>query len=383
MGFLVGIIWAIVLIRRRRRRRQQRDDQSSLKDYTTNFGNPADPSSKLSSIPFLIPFARLQAASSPDGSSDGRTGSMSFKFHKSKVSNASIMDEAIRDAVPQGFLNEKKHDPNYPLPLLEPAPVAQASLRKSIAGWFRGSSGNHPLRLNPMSRWGRSTKGQSTFSGDAAERGMGATDSSVYSVQSPASQDMTTTTSNKISRMTQLDLPQLDEQPRRISPEPLELAPQPLEVEAVELPVPEPVVYNNQDEMQAYYKTVLNGMQQQQNTERMSTASTWTAGTRSTMQGLHASMVPSTPGLSPPAYYLTNSNRQTATDLDFSARYTWRSTTSGVGVGSELKHEVEEEQHELPSSTTNLAAAGQRDSTATAHIGAKLERLETMGDGRK
>lgn len=82
-------------------------------------------------------------------------------------SNSSIMDEAMRGAYgtdanslysAQAYLDDKKHGPNYPPSIAEPAPVKQASIRTSIANWFRRSPGNHPLKLNPMGMFGgRST----------------------------------------------------------------------------------------------------------------------------------------------------------------------------------------------------------------------------------
>lgn len=147
-----------MIIRRRRRRRQRREDMS---DYASTISSHR-PSRFNFNWPSL-PFNRQ----GPDGSQPTRQFTMPFGGGANKRSNSSIMDEAMRAAYGsdaasvhsvQGYLDEKKHDPNYQLPILEPAPVMQAGIRKSIASWFRRSPGNnHPLKLNPMSRWSRST----------------------------------------------------------------------------------------------------------------------------------------------------------------------------------------------------------------------------------
>lgn len=85
-------------------------------------------------------------------------------------SNTSIMDETMRAAygsdtnsmqnVPQGYFEEKWLDPNHPLPMPNATPIQNATIRRSIASWFRRTgSGAHPLKLNPNNthRWSRST----------------------------------------------------------------------------------------------------------------------------------------------------------------------------------------------------------------------------------
>jgi hypothetical protein len=49
---------------------------------------------------------------------------------------------------PQGYLDEKRYDPNQQLPILQPAPVAQPVVSESIASWVRR---HNPLKLNPVS----------------------------------------------------------------------------------------------------------------------------------------------------------------------------------------------------------------------------------------
>lgn len=179
VGFLVGIIWAAILLRRRHRHNKRRDDQSSISDASAaSLGKSGQqrgfnlkwpflrrlPFIK-GSVPTRLPAAQQHAFAMRFGGGGGATG---------KRSNSSIMDEAmgaayygsqseesasINPSSVQGYFHydEKKHDPRFPLPLLAPAPVHQASIRKSIASWFRRASGHHPLKLNPMSRWSQST----------------------------------------------------------------------------------------------------------------------------------------------------------------------------------------------------------------------------------
>ncbi|TQN64750.1 hypothetical protein CSHISOI_10592 [Colletotrichum shisoi] len=60
---------------------------------------------------------------------------------------ASDNDADRNSLAPQGYLDEKRHDPARQLPILEPAPVAQPNVRNSFASWIRR---HHPLKLNPM-----------------------------------------------------------------------------------------------------------------------------------------------------------------------------------------------------------------------------------------
>lgn len=165
LGFLVGIVWAVMIIRRRRQRRQRRDDMSNS-DYASTIHSHR-PSRFQFNLPSL-PFNRADR----DGSQSTRQFSMPFGS-ANKRTDSSVMDEAKRSAYGgdtvsvQGYLDEKKHDPNYPLPILEPAPVTQASIRKSVASWFRRSPGNHPLNLNSMSRWSRPTTATRSAAGAA------------------------------------------------------------------------------------------------------------------------------------------------------------------------------------------------------------------------
>lgn len=160
MGFVVGFLWLAFIFYRGRRRRDH--DTLSHADYASSTGKPRR-------FPFAWPFSRAKHQSEDD------------QRHLNKppggprYSNASIMNEAMRGAygsdtsslhsVPHGYLDEKRQDPSYPLPVLDAAPVQQASLRKSLASWFRRSKSNHPLKLNPNSRWSRSTAQSSSTRG--------------------------------------------------------------------------------------------------------------------------------------------------------------------------------------------------------------------------
>lgn len=66
---------------------------------------------------------------------------------------------------PYGYLNEKRYDPSQQLPILQPAPVTQPTVRWSIASWVRR---HNPLRLNPVG--GRGSMYSTSSSGDAPAR---------------------------------------------------------------------------------------------------------------------------------------------------------------------------------------------------------------------
>lgn len=152
MGVLVGLLWLAFFVYRWRKRHGK--DTLSQREYASTIG-------KSGRFNFKWPFGH----SRNEGESTQRH--MNSSPSGPRRSNTSIMNEAMRAAygsdssslhsVPQGYLDEKRQDPSYPLPVLDPVPIQQASLRKSIASWFRRSTSNHPLRLNPNSRWSKST----------------------------------------------------------------------------------------------------------------------------------------------------------------------------------------------------------------------------------
>lgn len=272
---------------RRRRRRRRNGDQPSISDYASTIGKP----NRFCQWPFGGRSTSSTATSSTPsfGNWDAARRTLSMPFggggNKVKRSDASIMDEAIQAAyggdrettIPKGFLDEKKHDPNYPLPLLEPEPILQASIRQSLVSWFKRSSGHHPLKLSPISRWSRSTRVPSQYS------------ASVYSAD----------------RDSIPPIPPLNIQRVNNNTGPSELP-----------ATPAPVF--TRDDAQAYYKTMYHS-----ESERMSTASTWTDATRSTMR---VSAAPVTAGLSPPTYY---SNRNTLTEISTMAASTRGDSAAG------------------------------------------------------
>lgn len=252
------------------------------------------------------------------------------------------MDEAIRaaygaegDSVPKGFLDEKKHDPNYPLPLLEPEPILQASIRQSIVNWFKRSSGHHPLKLNPMSRWSRSTRA-STVNSQVGGSGFPSRTPSMYSssAYSVTAEDMASV-NGSIPPVPPLNIQRQYTGATNTNNTPTELS------------SPEPVF--TRDDAQAYYKTMWAS-----ESERMSTASSWTDATRSTMR---ASAGPATAGLSPPTYY---SNRSTL--------MTGLNTPAGSGTAAR------EELYNL-----YAEAADEEGSGAAQGNGLGLQRFDTMG----
>ncbi|KAF9878447.1 hypothetical protein CkaCkLH20_03939 [Colletotrichum karsti] len=105
---------------------------------------------------------------SPDGNHWNPTSTFSAPTQPARRAPSSIMAELMGAAyaaengnaghpdrnslTPQGYLDEKRHDPARQLPILEPAPVHQPNVRNSIASWIRR---HHPLKLNPLS--GRSS----------------------------------------------------------------------------------------------------------------------------------------------------------------------------------------------------------------------------------
>lgn len=274
------------------------DYESSLeKPRRFNFGWPSMPMFSRSS-----------------GESNGR---ISAPFGATKRSNSSIMDEAMRAAygtedtsfssTPRGFLDEKRLDPNYPLPLLEPTPIPQASIRKSIVSWFKRSSGHHPLQLNPMSRWSRSTMQSSApLTGGLSRRSSTRSNtnsqyaSSTYSV---GVNDMMFTMAGvreTIPPVPKLDLQRAYTGTSTVSTLPQTIPPDyPTPAQAAVVASPEPAF--SRDQAQAYFNS---------HWATMSRVSSVTAGTRTTMGGESAGM--RTPGLSPPSYYL-GSNRGTST----------------------------------------------------------------------
>ncbi|KUI55045.1 hypothetical protein VP1G_02305 [Cytospora mali] len=182
IGLIVALIWVAILIRRRRRRHGQ--DEVDPRDYPSRIGRRQclDLKFSLPSIPrlpfsFASPLNRFQkphSSTSLQSQISNPSKPVHISGHREALPDSSIPDEAAQvpytttdggenDVVPQGWMDEKRHDPSYPLPLLCPEPVQQAGIRSSMVSWFKRSSKHHPLRLNPMHRKGSQASATSTF----------------------------------------------------------------------------------------------------------------------------------------------------------------------------------------------------------------------------
>lgn len=168
VGFLVGFLWLAYLVYRRGKRRGQ--DNIAPSDYASSIGKPSRFNFKWPSLPF-------SRGAKADGGETGPRASFRSSFRNApRRSNTSIMNEAMRAAyggdreslnannVPEGFFNnEKRTDASF-----EPAAIPNATIRRSMASWFRRSSSAHPLKLNPNIRWSRSTtRSATTVSADS------------------------------------------------------------------------------------------------------------------------------------------------------------------------------------------------------------------------
>ncbi|KUI69038.1 hypothetical protein VM1G_04673 [Cytospora mali] len=182
IGLIVAFIWVAILIRRRRQRHGQ--DEVGPRDYPSRIGRRQCVNLKfrLPSIPrlpfsFASPLNRFQkpnSSTSLQSQISNPSKPVHISGHREAPPDSSIPNEAAQvpyattdggenDVVPQGWLDEKRHDPSYPLPLLCPEPVQQAGIRSSMVSWFKRSSKHHPLRLNPMHRKGSQASATSTF----------------------------------------------------------------------------------------------------------------------------------------------------------------------------------------------------------------------------
>lgn len=239
--------------------------------------------------------------------------------HRNDRSDSAILNEAIQaayqmegghnDAVPRGFLDEKRRDPHHLLPLLDPEPIEQASIRKSVVSWFKRSSKHHPLKLNPASgsRSLRSSTGSTLTGGRRSRPGSQATQRTVSYYSN--SGDSAVAESSGARRMQDVPpLPDLDLQKAYTNNTP-PAAPSPTESTPESVTAPLPVF--TRDDAQAYYKSMWAGSSVSGETERMSAMSSWTDATRTTMAGGRSSAM-NTPGLSPPPSFYSNSNRASA-----------------------------------------------------------------------
>lgn len=219
------------------------------------------------------------------------------------------MEGGHNDSVPRGFLDEKRRDPNHLLPLLDPEPIEQASIRKSVVSWFKRSSKHHPLKLNPASgsRSLRSSVGSTLTGGRRSRPGSQMTQRTVSYYSN--SGDSVVAESSGARRMQDVPpLPDLGLQKAYTNnTTPAPQSPTESTSESVTAPLP---VFTR-DDAQAYYKSMWAGSSVSGSTERMSAMSSWTDVTRTTMAGGRSSAM-NTPGLSPPPSFHSDSNRASA-----------------------------------------------------------------------
>lgn len=331
VGLIVGLFWGAILIRRRRRRHGQ--DEVNPRDYASRIGRRSRFNINLSSIPalpfsFTTPLERFykpKPEAIPKRQVSNPFNAVHVSGHRNNRSDSDILNEAIQaayqmeggqnDAVPRGFLDEKRRDPNHILPLLDPEPIEQASIRKSVASWFKRSSRHHPLKLNPSSGSGsgslRSSIGSTLTGGRRSRPGSQATQRTVSYYSN--SGDSAFAESSGARRMQDVPpLPDLGLQ-KAYTNNAAPAAQSPIEstAESTAESVTAPLPAFTRDDAQAYYKSMWAGSSVSGSTERMSAMSSWTDVTRTTMAGGRSSAM-NTPGLSPPPSFHSGSNRASA-----------------------------------------------------------------------
>lgn len=328
VGLIVGLFWGAILVRRRRHRHGQ--DERNPRDYASRIGRRSRFNFNLPSIPalpfsFTTPLERFykpRPEAIPKRQVSNPFNARHVSGHRNDRSDSAILNEAIQaayqmdgghnDAVPRGFLDEKRRDPHHLLPLLDPEPIEQASIRKSVVSWFKRSSKHHPLKLNPASgsRSLRCSTGSTLTGGTRSRPGSQATQRTVSYYSN--SGDSVVAESSGARRMQDVPpLPDLDLQKAYTNntPAAAPAAPSPTESTSESVTAPLPVF--TRDDAQAYYKSMWAGSSVSGETERMSAMSSWTDVTRTTMAGGRSSAM-NTPGLSPPPSFYSNSNRASA-----------------------------------------------------------------------
>ncbi|KAG8166750.1 hypothetical protein KVR01_002439 [Diaporthe batatas] len=329
LGLIVGVLWGTFLIRRRRRRHGQ--DELDPRGYPSRIGRGSRFDFNLPSMPALpsslaAPLERFykpKPEAIPKRQVSNPFNARHVSGHRDARSDSDILNEAIQaayqmedgrnDAVPQGFLDEKRRDPNHLLPLLDPAPVEQAHIRKSVVSWFKRSSRHHPLKLNPASGSGslRSSIGSNLTGGRRSRPASQATQRTVSYHSN--SGDSAAAESSGARRMQDVPpLPDLGLQKAYTNnTAPAAQSPTESTAESTAESVTAPLPVFTRDDAQAYYKSMLAGSSVSGSTERMSAMSSWTDVTRTTMAGGRSSAMP-TPGLSPPPSFHSGSNRTSA-----------------------------------------------------------------------
>lgn len=281
MGFLVGIIW-IVLVVRRRRRHKYRKDNMSMGDYASTRGTikPSRFNFKWPSIPFKR-----------SNRQEPQPATQFSMPNNARRSQTSIMNEAMRAAYgsnASGYPGQSDVDEKNAAYNAEA--MKNATIRQSLASWFKRSSRHHPLQLNAMSRWSRSSAatGNSQY---AASQYSGAPGSNA-----PPMPDLTLQRAYTAGSMMTTSTTDISELPTE----------------------PSSVLTRGTSDAQALNASHWSassiggetgpgvGAPAVPATERMSAAS-WTSGARTTMQG-GGDRLSQTTELSPPSYYF-GSNR--------------------------------------------------------------------------
>ncbi|CAN8103213.1 unnamed protein product [Discula destructiva] len=195
-------------------------------------------------------------------------------------------DNASLHSATLGHPGEKRND-RLPLPILDPTPITQATIRHSLASWFRRSRSAHPLGLNPNSRWSRSTTRSTATSADTESRYT----PSIYSTYG------TTTDDELVPPMPNLDLQ------RSYKASSTQIA-----TPAVDLPVPKPIFARALTDSESpmpdkshWSHSTGSGVDH----ARMSSVSSRTDATQTTISGGRES-IPAMPGttvLSPPVFH--------------------------------------------------------------------------------
>lgn len=364
VGLIVGLFWGAILIRRRRRRHGQ--DELNPRDYPSRIGQRSRFNFNLPSIPalpfsFTTPLERFykpKPEAIPKRQVSNPFNARHVSGHRNDRSDSAILNEAIQaayqmeggqsDAVPRGFLDEKRRDPHHLLPLLDPEPIEQASIRKSVVSWFKRSSRHHPLKLNPASgsRSLRSSVGSTLTGGRRSRPGSQATQRTV-SYYSNSGESAVAESSGARRMQDVPPLPDLDLQkaytnnaaPAAQSPtaqSPTAQSPTESTSESVTAPLP---VFTR-DDAQAYYKSMWAGSSVSGSTERMSAMSSWTDVTRTTMAGGRSSAM-NTPGLSPPPSFYSGSNRASAyPQTPITPGYTSTTGPSPSGEGPRTREDL-------------------------------------------
>lgn len=257
----------------------------------------------------------------------------------------------------QGYLDEKnQHEPHYPPPvLLEPAPVQleARSIRKSLASWFRASpgGGSHPLKFHPMSRWSRSTT-RSAAGGDGTVPPM--PDLDLQRSYAGRTTSMTTGTPSNPAELASVYTPGDDESLHRVA------AP-----------------YTSHWSASSLGSSGIDAGAGASAGDhaRASMVSSWTSGTRSTMQGEQERDSRAT-GLSPPAFYLgggssSSSAGSTVSELSAGPVETlsigsggvsdYSSSSSGSSQGRERLTNLHEELLELYAQGESAAVVAEQE----------------------